>query len=171
MKPPAANTSFGYNFSQVAWVVKDIQAAEKTFRDLIGLRKFDKLENIRAQDNEGTHYGKPANYVFHLYMAYSGGCMIELIQPVSGESIFHEFLEKNPGGGIQHIAYTVPVAEFDKAVCELTDKGYPVITSLNLPVAKVAFFDTCREIGVVTEIIGATEAGMQWIDQLKNGEN
>jgi|SRR5690242_12629377 len=171
MENPAANTFFGSRFSQVAWVVKDIHAAEKIFQNVIGLKKFDKLENIRAQDNEGTHYGKPANYEFHLYMAYSGECMIELIQPVSGESIFHEFLEKNPNGGIQHIAYMVPVAEFDRAVCELTDKGFPVITSLNLPVAKVAFFDTCKEIGVVTEIIGATDAGMEWIEQLKSEEN
>jgi methylmalonyl-CoA/ethylmalonyl-CoA epimerase len=63
----------------------------------------------------------------------------------------------------------VPVADLDKAVSELTDKGYPVITTLNLPIAKVAYFDTYKEIGVVTEIIGVTEAGLEFVQQLKSG--
>jgi len=52
---------------------------------------------------------------------------------------------------------------------EMTGRGYPIITSLNLPIAKVAYFDTTKEIGVVTEIIGATEAGFEFVKQLKNG--
>ena len=63
----------------------------------------------------------------------------------------------------------VPVSDLDKAVSELTDKGYPVITTLNLPIAKVAYFDTYKEIGVVTEIIGVTEAGLEFVQQLKSG--
>ena len=56
-----------------------------------------------------------------------------------------------------------------KAITELTGKGYPVITSLRLPVASVAFFDTTKEIGVVTEIIGLTAAGVDFMQQLKSG--
>ena len=169
METASTNTSFGSHFSQVAWVVKDIQSAEKFFQDVIGIRNFVKLENLRAHELEGTYYGKPANFEFHLYMAYSGESLIELIQPVSGQSIFQDYLEKNPEGGVQHIAYSVPVADLDKAISELTNKGYPVITSLNLPVAKVAFFDTYKELGVVTEIIGITEAGVQFVQQVKTG--
>ena len=61
--------------------------------------------------------------------------------------------------------------DFDNAISELTTKGYPVITSLTLPVAKVAFFDTTKEIGVVTEIIGLTGAGVEFLQQLKSGVN
>ncbi len=95
--------------------------------------------------------------------------MIELIQPVSGQSIYRDYLEKNPAGGIQHIAFMVPVADLDKAIFKLTDKGYPVITTLNLPIAKVAYFDTYNEIGVVTELIGVSEAGLDIVQQLKSG--
>ena len=38
---------------------------------------------------------------------------------------------------------------------------------LTLPVARVAYFDTCKEIGVYTELIGLTEAGYAFIRQLK----
>ena len=168
MEPLSVKTSFGSHFSQIAWVVNDIQAAEKFFKDVIGITSFVKLENLRAQELEGTYYGKPANFEFHLYMGCSGGSMIELIQPISGESIYRDYLEKNPGGGVQHIAFMVAVADLDKAVSELIDRGSPVITTLNLPVAKVAYFDTYKEIGVATEIIGLTEAGVDFVQQLKN---
>lgn len=111
-----------------------------------------------------------ATFVFHLYMAYSGESLLELIQPVSGNSIFQEFLDDHPRGGVQHVAYSVPETKFDHAVTQLTQKGYPVIQSLRLPVATVAFFDTSAEIGVATEIIGVTEAGVEFVGQLKNGQ-
>jgi hypothetical protein len=161
-------TTFGSHFSQVAWVVNDIQIAEKFFQDVIGISGFVKLENLSAQELEGTYYGKPGNFVFHLYMAYSGESLIELIQPISGQSIFQDYLDKNGTAGIQHIAYSIPVDGLDKAISEFTAKGYPVVTSLNLPVAKVVFFDTSKEIGVVTEVIGLTEAGVEFVQQLKS---
>jgi methylmalonyl-CoA/ethylmalonyl-CoA epimerase len=63
----------------------------------------------------------------------------------------------------------VPVADLDQAISELTDKGYRVIATLNLPIAKVAYCDTFKEIGVATEIIGVTEAGLDFVQQLKSG--
>ncbi len=41
--------------------------------------------------------------------------------------------------------------------------------SLQLLIANVAYFDTSQEIGVVTEIIGVTEDGVTFVNQLKNG--
>ena len=93
--------------------------------------------------------------------------MLELIQPVSGKSIFRDYLDLHPEGGVHHIAYTVPENELGKGISELKDRGYPVITSLTLPVASVAFFDTSKDIGVITEIIGLTEAGVEFVQQLK----
>lgn len=64
----------------------------------------------------------------------------------------------------------VPGSELDRCVSDLTDKGYPTILNLTLPVAKVVFFDTTKEIGVFTEIIGVTEAGVEFVEQLKAQE-
>jgi catechol 2,3-dioxygenase-like lactoylglutathione lyase family enzyme len=170
MEPQFGNSSIGSRFGQIAWVVKDIRAAEKFFNEVIGVQEFVKMENLKAADLEGTYYGKPADFVFNLYLAYSGDSMLELIQPVSGQSIYQDYLDLHPDGGVQHIAYVVAEAELDKAISELTAKGYPVITSLRLPVASVAFFDTTKEIGIVTEIIGLTEAGVEFVQQMKHVE-
>ncbi len=64
MEPLSVKTSFGSHFRQVAWVVNDIQTAEKLFRDVLDITSFVKLENLRAQELEGTYYGKPANFEF-----------------------------------------------------------------------------------------------------------
>jgi catechol 2,3-dioxygenase-like lactoylglutathione lyase family enzyme len=159
----------GTRFGQVAWVVPDIVATERFFRDVLGVPGFAKLENVRAQDTAGTFRGRPGDFVFHLYMAWSGGVLLELIQPVSGESLFREFLDAHPAGGVQHVAYTVPVEEFAGSVAQLTARGHQVVQALTLPVASVAFFDTTAEIGVATEIIGVTDTGRAFVAQLQGG--
>ena len=163
------NTSFGSRFVQIAWVVKDIHLAEKFFGEVLGVPRFAKMENLQAEDIQGAYYGKPGNYKFHLYLAYSGDTMLELIQPISGQSIYQDYLDRHPEGGVQHIAFMVPENELDKSIGELTGKGHRVIQSLTLPVARVAYFDTAKDIGVDTEIIGLNDAGAEFIKQLKSG--
>ena len=152
-------TSLGLNFAQIAWVVKDITVTEKIFKDTMGISNFSKVATSRAKEYEGTYYGKPSNAENLLAMAYSGGIFIELIQPISGNSIFQDYLDKNPAGGVQHFAYSTPVVKLDKVISEFADKGFPVISRFDTPWADIIFFDTYKEIGVMTEIMGITKEG------------
>ena len=169
MKEESSKTLFGNHFSQIAWVVTDIEMTAKFFQEVKGVPRFFKMENLQAKDLEGTYYGNPADFEFHLYLAISGGIMVELIQPISGKSIYTDFLKNQNKGGVQHIAYSVLEKDFEEAVAQLTGKGVKVIQTLVLPVAKVAYFDTYAQIGVATEIIGVTEAGTQFLEQLNSG--
>jgi len=169
MESTAPAVPIGARFGQVAWVVPDIRAAEAFFRDALGVPGFANMEHPQARDLDGTYRGRPADFAFHLYMAYSNGALIELIQPVAGESPFQEFLAARPQGGVQDVAHMVPESAFDEAVAQLTRKGHPVVLTLTLPVARVAFFDTTAEIGVMTEIIGVTAAGDAFVGQLRSG--
>src|SRR5215813_8248245 len=99
--------------AQIAWVVKDINAAEKIFREAMGVRNFSKAEIIRLKEFEGTHYGEPSDAESLVSIAYIGETFIELIQPLSGRSIFQDYLDKNPAGGVQHIACSIPIADLD----------------------------------------------------------
>jgi methylmalonyl-CoA/ethylmalonyl-CoA epimerase len=169
MEATTTKTAFGSQLTQVAWVVKDIKTAENFFRDMMGAGNFSNIINIRSQEFEGTYYGKPSDAEWLVSVVYSGGSFIELIQPVSGRSIFQDYLEKNPAGGVQHVAYNVPAADLDKVSSELTDNSFPVIISVDMPVAKIVFFDTYKKIDVVTEVIGITEAGVEFVQKLKSG--
>ena len=60
-------------------------------------------QSLTAKDTEGTYRGMPGNWDFKLYIAYAGDVQIELIQQVSGESMFKEFLDQH-GNAVQHVA-------------------------------------------------------------------
>ena len=46
-------------FCQIAWVGKDIVAAEKFFIETMGIPRFLHLEGLAAKDTEGTYLGMP----------------------------------------------------------------------------------------------------------------
>ncbi len=156
------------SFCQIAWVVKDIAAAERFFIETMGVEKFMHFDTLVAEDTEGTYLGKPGNYAFNLYLAYAGDTQIELIEHVSGESIFKESLGKH-GDAFQHVAYWLDDSEYNAEAEHLEGSGYPLIQSLKLPIVRVGYFDTRPAIGVVTEIVGATEDGHELLRNLKAG--
>ena len=162
--------TLGLNLTQIAWVVKDIETTLRFFQEVLGI-KFSKVDTIRVKEFGATYYGKPSNAESLVALAYSGGTFIELIQPLSGNSIFQDYIDKNPAGGIQHFAYSIPVDKLNKIISEFSDKGFPVISSFDHPIAKIVFFDTTKEIGVMTEIMGITEEGEKAVQQMKNQTN
>lgn len=168
MNTMASKTPFVSNFAHIAWVIKDITVAQRFFREAMGIGTFSKAEIIRLEEFEGTYYGEPCDAESLVSIAYSGGTFIELIQPLSGRSIFQDYLDKNLAGGVHHIAYSIPVANLDKAICEMANKGLPVITSVNHPIAKIVFFDTSKDIGVFTEVMGITEEGEKAVQKMKS---
>ena len=87
-------------FCQVAWVVRDMAAAERFFVETMGVSRFMHMDNLAAKDTEGTYLGKPGNWVCNLHIAYAGDTQIELIQPVSGASMYQESLDRH-GDAVQ----------------------------------------------------------------------
>ena len=168
MDTTAANVPSSLNLAQIAWVVKDIETTKRFFQDVLGRSNFSKVDTIRVKEFEATYYGEPSDAESLVAIAYSGGTFIELIQPISGNSIFQDYLDKNPAGGIQHVAYSIPVAKLDKVISEFADKGFPVISLFNTLIAKIVFFETYKEIGVMTEIMGITKEGEEQVQKMKN---
>lgn len=152
--------AFNLSLAQVAWVIKDITAAERFFKETLGI-SIGTIETSKASDYNGTYYGKPSDAENLVAHGYSGGAYIELIQPVSGNSIFRDYLDKNPAGGIQHLAYTTSAEELDRVIAQFEAKGFPEVSYFDTSVAKIVFFDTSREIGVMTEILGLTKEGQR----------
>lgn len=155
-------------FCQIAWVVRDIASAEKFFVETMGIKRFLRMEGLAAKDTQGTYRGKPGDWVCHLYIAYAGEIQIELIQHVSGTSMFEESIRQH-GDAVQHVAYWLDDSEYDAAAAHLESSGYPLIQGFRLPIARVGYFDTRPAIGVVTELVGANEEGHAFRRNLKEG--
>ena len=163
------NTIAGLGLAQIGWVVPDIHAAVKFLSGTLGIAGFPQPEHIRALDLDMTYYGKAVAGEWLTTQTYNGGAFIELIQPVSGQSMFHDYLVRYPAGGTQHIAFRLPVKDFDRVTSGLREEGYAVISEVNHPIARMAFFDTYQTLGVATEIMGITPEGWIAIEKMEKG--
>lgn len=153
------NTIAGLELAQIGWVVPDIHAAVQFLSKALGIPGFPPPEHIHAEDLDMTYYGKVVPGDWLTTQTYNGGTFIELVQPLSGQSMFHDYLSKYPAGGTQHLAFRLPVSDFERITGELREQGYTVVSEVDHPIARMAFFDTYQTLGVVTEIMGITPEG------------
>ena len=162
-------STLGLTPTQIAWVVKDVEKSKTFFQEMFGVTNFSPTGTTRLQDYAGTYYGQQADAENLVAMTYSGGTFIEIIQPISGKSIFKNYIDNNPTGGVQHIAYSTPLANLDNVISDFERKGFIVVSSFDTPIAKIVFFDTREEIGVFTEIMGITKEGEKAVEEMKIG--
>ena len=155
-------------FAQIGWVVPDINATVKFLEKSLGV-DFPKPERYSAEDLNIKYYGKVVPSDGLTTQTYNGGAFIELIQPLSGQSVFHDYLAKYPAGGVQHLAFRLPVSGFDQVIDDITKQGYSIIGEVDHPIARMKFFDTYKTTGVATEIMGITPDGWKAIEKMKQG--
>lgn len=157
-------------FAQIGWVVPDIYAAIKFLTNALGVSGFPEPEHVRAQDLNMSYLGKVVPGEWLTTQTYNGNTFIELVQPLPGQSMFHDYLARFPLGGIQHNAFRLPVENFGEVKSNLHEQGYDVISEVDHPIARMAFFDTYQTLGVVTEIMGITQEGWGAIEQMQQVE-
>ena len=89
--------------TQIAVVVRDIEAALKTYTQTLGWGPWSVFEYHPPLLHDTRVKGEPVEYRMIGAEAMVDGLGFELIQPVSGPSIYQEFLDAH-GEGVQHIA-------------------------------------------------------------------
>lgn len=162
-----SNTIASLELAQIGWVVRDIEVAMKFLGTSIGIAGFPPPDRVWAQDIGLSYYGKTVESEWLTSQTYNGGTFIELVQPLSGKNMFQDYLDKHPLGGVQHIAYRLPIEGYDSVIADLQVQGYPIISEVDHPIARMTFFDTYEALGIVTEIMGITAAGWKAIEQMK----
>ncbi|MCD8352233.1 MAG: VOC family protein [Planctomycetaceae bacterium] len=111
---------------QVAHLVRDLDAAlEKYWRDF-GMGPWDLYTYDEKNLQDSIYRGNPSDHTYRIAVCWQNGVQMEVMQPVSGYSIYDEFLEKH-GEGLHHIKLFYN--DCDKAVREYESKGYAVIQS------------------------------------------
>ncbi|WP_143307410.1 VOC family protein [Chitinophaga vietnamensis] len=161
------NNAAGLELAQIGWVVPDIHAATKFLGNTLGIAGFPEPEHVRAQDMDMTYHGKVVAGDWLVTQTYNGSAFIELIQPLSGQSMFHDYLAKYPMGGAQHLAFRLPVSGFEQVTNKLREQGYAMVSEVDHPIARMAFFDTYQTLGVMTEIMGITPEGWKIVQQME----
>jgi catechol 2,3-dioxygenase-like lactoylglutathione lyase family enzyme len=118
---------------QIAWVTRDIEATEQALTQLMGAKKWTRMLDIHFAPDTCTLRGEPADFLAHVSFSYAGDMQLELIQPVSGTSVYSEFLDDS-GPGLHHVAVAAPDQETFAAMLEDAKvNGVPVLSEGVMP--------------------------------------
>ena len=151
---------------QIGYVVPDLHAAVRFFKETLGVPDFLVWENFMLEQQ--TYNGTPGDYLQSIAFGYLGDLQIELIQPLSGESSYSAYLRRNPIGGVQHLG--VLVDDFDAAVGAMTARGFQAVQSGCHGDTRLVYFDTDEASGTLTEIITIAPAERAMFERFKRGE-
>lgn len=112
--------------NQVAVVVRDLDAAMKRYVEDLGIGPWDVYTYGPQRLHTMTFRGKDQPYVMKLALAWIGGTMYELIEPIQEPTTYHEFLA-NGGEGLHHLGYFVE--DIDAEIAAMARKGYALLQS------------------------------------------
>jgi catechol 2,3-dioxygenase-like lactoylglutathione lyase family enzyme len=153
------------HFFQLAYVVRDLPAAEAWFREILGVPAWFRMENVTLGAG-CTFRGRPSDSVAHLSLGWMRGTQVELIEPVRGESLYSEFLQAS-GPGLHHIGFDVP--DFGTTVSALRESGLELLAAGRVgPGSEFAYFDCDAAGASVVEILGFDAAVRSFMEQLRS---
>lgn len=136
-------------FSQVAIVVRDLRTSMKHYWEELEIGPWKVWTFNSSNLTDMTLHGKPCDYSFRVGMAYVGDVSIELVEPLQGESIFKEFLNRK-GEGVHHLKYSSQDAE--RIVEQFKRRGGKVLQSAKIGDAAFHYLDTESELGFILEL-------------------
>lgn len=134
---------------QTGIVVKDLRASMETYWRTLGIGPWRVYTYAPPMLREPTLRGQPAAYAIRIAHAQAGPLQLELIQPLSGPSIFAEHLEAR-GEGLHHIQSRVE--NIEEVLAAFQRLGVGVLMSGKFGDGEFYFLDTERLLGVVYEI-------------------
>lgn len=94
---------------QIGMVVRDLKTTLKNLEEILGIGPFQVVEFPPAGEKnvKMEYHGEHAPFRAKFCFFDLGNIEIEVIQPLEGETIWDEFLEKK-GPGLHHIKFLLP---------------------------------------------------------------
>jgi len=133
--------------SQIGIVVKDMDKTIEFYEKVLGLGPFVRPD---ITYKEKHYYGKKVNSEFIMGFCSLGSVEMELIQPITGPTIYHDFL-KEKGEGIHHLGFDVKDIEKKLILCK--EMGIKIIQGGQGVTSHFEYLDTEAIGGVIFELI------------------
>ena len=122
------SNSFLSETTQICVVSRDCRRTMEGFVRM-GIGPWRIYRYTKAADIRNTEFReKPETFHTCVCLAWTGQMMWEIIQPLDGETIYNEFLEKH-GEGIHHVAFAAGDMPYEDQINEFQERGMPVIQS------------------------------------------
>ncbi|MCL7417584.1 MAG: VOC family protein [Halalkalicoccus sp.] len=143
--------------TQVAFVVEDIDDGMERFDSILGIGPWDVYRFEPPRLSETTYRGESHDYSMVLALGEVAGTMIELIEPLEGDSIYTDHLEEH-GEGLHHVA-CFAFEDTEAVVERFEEAGMGVLQSGNFAGVEYWYFDTRDQLnGVIFETATNLEA-------------
>ena len=133
----------------VGVVYKDFSKIVEKIKDLFGMPQVPIVDSDVKVNTYIDGLNKPLK--IKVGFARFGNTMIELFQPLDDNSIYSEYLEKNPEGGVHHVGYLVE--NIDEELEKWESRGIKRIIYGILPSNRFVYYDTIEMFGHVTELL------------------
>lgn len=136
---------------QICFITEDIEKTMKFYQDVMGVEKWDYVVEDTSEKRPAPHltHGKEIPIRFKLAKTLWNNIEIELVEPVSGDSIYAEWVKEH-GYGMHHLY--LEVTDFDEAVKEFSSRYEIIQEAVSYLGTKVIFFDSTKDLGYQIEL-------------------
>lgn len=134
---------------QIAHTVRDLEAAMKYYYETLPIGQWSIYTLEPPLLRESVVYGEPSDHTYRIALSWTNNIQFELIQPLTGRSIYDDFLETH-GEGLHHVKFYYP--DCQKAIAEYEAKGYKVIQSGKIDEDEFYYLNTDTTMGVIVEL-------------------
>ena len=110
--------------AQIALIVRDLDEAVKTYWHTFGIGPWHFYTYGKPLVKRMTRNGEPCEYRMRLALSYIGDMRIELIQPLEGDTVYQEFVERH-GYGVHHLG--VLTDDMSESIAEAAEAGFAMI--------------------------------------------
>lgn len=127
LNPEGGGDNFLGRIVEVAIVTADCRKV-MTGLSALGIAPWRVYTFSPENTKDQTYRGRPAEFSMRVCFAQSGDMVWEVIQPLSGPTIFQDFLDGH-GEGIHHVAYDCNDMPFHERLQELERRGFNLAQS------------------------------------------
>lgn len=112
--------------------------------------------------------GVPSRQLVRMAIAYWGVQQIEVCQPLDDEpSLWREFLDEHPSGGLQHLAWMVE--DYDAAIGEVERRGWRLGQEAVIGDERLAYYEPpIGHPGTTAEIVDLTARRRRLFDMVRD---
>ena len=134
---------------QLGYVLPEIGDAD-SYMHALGVGAFERFDD--APIHSEIYRGQPVSPRQNLVLGFRQELNIELIEVIEGPSIYTDFLDSRPMGGLHHVGWRV--ADLGRAAAVMSAAGYePVQTGRFGDGGGHLYFDTRVRLGHHTKLL------------------
>jgi hypothetical protein len=138
------------DISQVALCVADVQKTLECYWNILGIGPWDVITAVPPALYKTTYHGSPREYTFKIAITQIGATQLELMQPLTGESVHADVLREQ-GEGLHHMQFQVE--DINETTRIMDRGGFRTLASGGYTDGGFAFYDTAKSLKCVWEAL------------------